>query len=108
MSGLKMTEGQWQKRITNTATLNGWRWAHFRVAKVRADRWATPQSGDKGFPDLVLARGGVVILAELKTDVGDFREGQEEWLAQLGGYGRCWRPADWPAVLAELTEKRVA
>lgn len=100
-----MTEDEWQKRVTDTAERYHWKWAHFRKAIVRNGRWATPQSGDPGFPDLILARRGVVIVAELKTDNGTFRKGQPEWLTELGGHGRLWRPKDWPAVLDELSRR---
>jgi hypothetical protein len=58
--------------------------------------------GDVGAPDLLLARGGVVLLAELKADRGRLGPGQREWLAEAGGHGRLWRPRDWEDVLAEL------
>lgn len=105
MTTRALSEDQWQQRIVEAAKLHGWRWAHFRAAKIR-DRWVTPQSGDPGFPDLVLARDGEVIVAELKTDIGPFRPGQKDWLAELGGYGRLWRPADWDSVHEELRRPR--
>jgi hypothetical protein len=101
-----VTEAEFQDRITQAATLNGWRWAHFRAAQVRNGRWATPQSGHPGFPDLVLARDGVLIIPENKTDTGRLRPGQAEWLDALGDHGRLWRPEDWPQIHAELSEKR--
>lgn len=96
------SEDDFQSFVTNLATLCGWKWAHFRKAKVRHDQWATPQSGDKGFPDLVLTRDGVVLVVELKSDRGGFRPGQREWLAALGPYGRCWRPRDRQTVIDTL------
>ncbi len=55
-------------------------------------------AGDKGFPDLVLAREGQLILAELKTDTGKPTDEQRAWLAALGAHGRLWRPAHWDEV----------
>jgi hypothetical protein len=103
-----MREAEFQRRIIEAAKWHGWRYAHFNPAQVRKGQWATPQSGDKGFPDLVLARDGAVILAELKTDKGRLGEGQPEWLDALGDHGRLWRPAGWDSVLAELTVRRAA
>lgn len=102
MTALRLSEAQWQERVVAAAALNGWRWAHFRPAQVRGGRWATPQSGDLGFPDLVLARHGELMVAELKSDTGAFRPGQKDWLTELGAHGRIWRPADWDTVHDEL------
>jgi hypothetical protein len=95
------TEDDFQRRIIDTARLHGWRLAHFRPART-ARGWATPITGDVGFPDLVLARHGTVILAELKSDTGGLGPGQPEWLVAAGAHARLWRPVDWPAILAEL------
>jgi hypothetical protein len=57
-------------------------------------------SGDPGFPDLVLARGGVVLHVELKSEKGKVRPEQSEWLAELGG--EIWRPSDWPGIQERL------
>ena len=62
--------------------------------------------GDPGLPDLILARGGVVIFAELKSEQGRLSDAQERWFAALHldeavkhfGYHshetRVWRPSD--------------
>ena len=47
-------------------------------------------SSKRGFPDLVLARDGVVILAELKTERGTMTPEQKEWKA--AGVGHLWKP----------------
>ena len=57
--------------------------------------------GHIGFPDLVLAREGVVIFAELKAEKGRLRPDQEKWIAALGAC-YVWRPSDWPAILQIL------
>ena len=59
-----------------------------------------------GFPDLVLARGGFVIFAELKADKGKTSDDQEAWLLALGGESFqsertlvvVWRPRDWSTI----------
>ena len=60
--------------------------------------------GDRGLPDLVIAKNGRVLLAELKTDTGRLGPGQQDWLDALGPHGRLWRPRDWNDVLADLKE----
>jgi hypothetical protein len=100
--GQAMTESDFQRRVIQAAHLYGWRVAHFRPAMSRSGRWSTPMEGDRGFPDLVLARGGRVLVAELKTDAGRLGPGQEDWLSALGEHARLWRPRDWQAVLAEI------
>lgn len=101
-----------------------------QVAKAR--RWMpyhTHRSdrSDVGFPDLVLARKGRVVFAELKAVTGSWRDGQREFLAELAGdtpddwhfdrcvyrwsneKGRarlivaCWTPLSWREINGILT-----
>lgn len=51
--------------VLDLAALQGWRVHHDRPARV-AEGWRTAISGNKGFPDLALARRGVVLFRELK------------------------------------------
>jgi hypothetical protein len=97
-----MNEDDFKQRVIDTATTYGWMVVHYRPAKT-SKGYRTPLQGHKGCPDLILARDNVVILAELKTDTGNATPEQKKWLAALGPHGRVWRPADWPAVLKELT-----
>jgi len=98
-----MSEDDFKGRVIGYAKLNGWMVTHFRPAKLPSGRWATPLEGHAGFPDLALARDGVVILAELKSDDGKPTAEQKKWLAAIGSQGRVWRPADWDAVVVELS-----
>lgn len=79
---------------------------------ARRSGWAVYHTFDSrrseaGFPDLVLVRAGVLLFVELKRDSGRVSLAQAHWHALLGeveGVGvRLWRPADWPAIVAELT-----
>lgn len=99
-----MSEADFQQRVMDTARLAGWLCCHFRPAKTQRGRWVTPMAGDKGFPDLALAKDGRVLLAELKTDKGKPTPEQVAWLSAVGGHGRLWRPTDWPDVLKELQQ----
>lgn len=102
---MKLSEDDLKARIIDTAKAYGWRVCHFRPART-AKGWRTPLEGDKGLPDLVLARDGVVILAELKSDKGKPTDDQVLWLEALGGHGRLWAPKDWPTIQAELRKVR--
>jgi hypothetical protein len=93
----ELTEEQWQQRVTTFATLNGWRSYHTYDSR----------RSDPGFPNLVMIRDGVLIVAELKTDKGKVTKAQMEWLAlfasvglrtnaEVGAY--IWRPRDWTTI----------
>lgn len=93
-----MSEAALQSAILELAKLLGWRCAHFRPAQTRTGRWLTPVSADgAGFPDLLMARGQVLIAAELKADKGRLTPAQTEWLDALSNVCDVyvWRPADW-------------
>ena len=99
-----LTEAQFQRqRVIDTAKLHGWLVWHARSAWTTRG-YRTPIVGDKGAPDLLLARAGTVLLVELKTDNGRTTPAQRHWLHALGPYARLWRPRDWPHILTELKE----
>lgn len=99
-----MSEEDFQRRVMDTAKRHGWMCVHYRKAMTASGRVITPVQGDKGGQDLILARAGVVILAELKRDKNaDVKPGQREWQAAGGAHSRWWRPSDWDAILAELS-----
>lgn len=98
----RLSEDDLQRRILDTAKANGWRRVHVRPARTARGNWVTPYQGDPGLPDLILARAGQVLLAELKSADGRMRPGQPEWLEALGPHGRLWKPSDWPDILREL------
>ena len=72
-------------------------WAGWVVYYVPDSRW----TDTRGWPDLVLARGGRVLFRELKTDIGRVSKEQVWWIEQLtaaGADAKVWRPADWPEI----------
>lgn len=81
-----------------------WDWCavHFRPAMRQSGGYSTPVQGMKGSPDLFLARNGVIIHAELKSNRGSLRPEQRVWRDHLGAAHRLWRPRDWPNIVAEL------
>lgn len=97
-----MNEAEFTNTVIELAKWMGWRVAHFRPARMQSGRWATPMQGHVGYPDLTLARRGVVLFAELKTDNGRLGNGQAEWAQELGDQYRLWRPKDMRRIREEL------
>ncbi len=106
MSRTYLHEVDFQSRVVDLAHLWGWHVVHYRAAWQRG-KWRTPMQGDQGCPDLILARGGVVILAELKTDSGKPTAAQLAWLTAAGEHARLWRPRDWDEIVATLRRSPV-
>ena len=83
-----MTEGEFQKRITDLCDWLGLKWHH--ETDSRRTR--------KGWPDLVICGPEKVIIVELKSPRGKVTKEQHEWLISLSRAGiSCyvWRPDDW-------------
>lgn len=102
------TERSFQNCVIHLAQLHGWHVMHQRPARVERKgktSWRTAIEGNAGFPDLVLARHGVVICAELKSNKGKLSESQQHWLVHLGALARVWRPEDWDDIHDELTAR---
>jgi hypothetical protein len=92
-------ESELESSVMDLARVLGWRRAHFRPAMLPSGKWATHMSGDVGFPDLVLARRGALIVAELKRSQGRPTPDQLAWLDVLGSVpgvtAALWRTEDW-------------
>lgn len=102
---LPLTENDFQRRVVALAHQCQWLVHHTHTVQING-AYRTPIVGDRGLPDLILARDGALILAELKTDKGRLGPGQADWLTALGPHARLWRPRDWPAIMAELGAPR--
>jgi hypothetical protein len=94
-------ESDFQSTLIDYAKLRGWFVCHQRPART-ATGWRTAIEGHEGFPDLVLARRGTVLLVELKGARGRPTPQQAAWGVQIGEQYRLWRPQDWPQILQEL------
>lgn len=83
--------GEW---VIDEAHHAGWLAHHVRGSWSRG-RFQTAVSGDKGFPDFVLARNGRIIFAELKTEHGKLSPEQGAWMQELGDLAlvMVWRPS---------------
>ena len=101
-----MKEREFTDMIINLAKLYRWRVVHFRPARLMRhgqESWGTAIQGDKGFPDLIMARSGIVLHCELKTESGSLGVGQPEWAKEIGSSYRLWRPRDWDTIVKELS-----
>lgn len=95
---MALTETQLQTCVMDLARLHGLRIHHCRPART-ANGWATPISGNKGFPDLVIVGPAGVLFRELKAANGKLSPEQTTWLDMLdlaGADAGVWRPVDWP------------
>jgi len=107
-----VTERELTKAIVAFARERGWLVAHFETSRAMREGggFLTAQRGDKGFPDLVMARASRLVFAELKTARGRVDFNQATWLNRLESVGgvvggvECyvWRPAHWPDDVAEV------
>lgn len=89
------TEAEFQLAVLAYAGIHGWLAHHDRPSQSK-DGWVTAIQGDAGFPDLVLARGGIVHHWELKSEKGVVSEAQQEWVDAL--HGRVMRPSQWDVI----------
>ena len=92
------TEAHFQKRVIDLAHARGWLVHHTRTVRMPSGAYATPLQGDPGFPDLVMARKGVLILAELKSEKGRVEPEQRLWLDAISSQHEVWRPSDWSKI----------
>lgn len=77
-----MSERELQEHVVSMAKALGWLVNH---------AWDSRRS-ESGLPDLVMARRGTVLLAELKTERGTLSPAQWEW--QHAATAELWRPSD--------------
>ena len=103
------SEAEFQKAVITLAKLHGWKVMHTQPAQIRPGRWITPNTGDQGFPDLVMvhpSRGCIYV--EIKTDKGVVSNTQWEWLITLEDAGcevHVWRPYDLEKISERLARK---
>jgi hypothetical protein len=87
----ELSEEEFQSRVIALAKEKGWRVYHTRDSR----------RSEKGFPDLILLRGEVEIVAELKVPPNKPTSEQREWLAAFQKAGRptfVFYPTDWNEI----------
>lgn len=87
---VQQTEAQFAAAVIEYAELCGW--------LVKRDPMYRATAASPGFPDLVLARGGVVRFMELKSEKGRLTEAQWDWAHAIGEQWYVMRPSDWPEI----------
>lgn len=106
MKQIDPSETEFLNLVVEYATIRGWLVHHDRPAMNRAGDYRTAMQGDAGFPDLVLARYGRVVFAELKSKTGKPTPAQSRWADHLNyplGFETAfdyylWRPEAWPTI----------
>lgn len=99
-----LTEADFQEKVLALARLRGWLIHHDRRAPDprQGGKWRTVIEGDKGFPDLVLAREGTIIFAELKSEKGRMLPHQHAWINHLLGTRGMVEVEETPALIVEV------
>jgi len=92
-----VSEAQWRQQVLDWADQRGWL-AYFT--------WNSTHS-PPGFPDLVLVKGDLVLIVELKTMTGRLSRVQCHWQLALSRAkrvlaGLVWRPSDEDEILELL------
>jgi len=93
--GIKEREDDFGSWLMDCAHLNGWLASHTRPAMVVKNgeiTYRTPIQGDKGAQDWILARGGVVLPIELKSENGKLTPEEKAWQKAANGF--VFRPSD--------------
>lgn len=96
----RMSEAQWQRRITDLCE-----WLHLSWNHNPDSRRSNP-----GWPDLAIWGPGGFLLAELKTATGRVSSAQQLAHLTLEAAGvevHVWRPSHWPEVQERLRELAV-
>ena len=96
-----MKEVAFEREVVRYARQRGWL-VHYDIPSYRRGMLRTQQGGDNGYPDVTLARGGVVLHCELKAQKGSFVGNQKRWRDAIGASWRGWKPRDVATIVAEL------
>lgn len=104
-----VSEGDFQKIVVRAAVSFGWLVAHCRKVLVKsgADKFHYETPMAPGWPDLTMAKAGLLVFAELKVG-GNTRDGNQlvwgDLLSDVGGGVAyyCWHLRHWPFILRLL------
>jgi hypothetical protein len=85
-----MSETTLKKAVVFLAKAHGWKVFSLSMTGIKR-----PQRDTAGYPDLTLARRGLVLWMELKKEEADLYEAQEAWRRVLpDGFYAVVRPSD--------------
>ena len=94
-----MTEKEWQAQVVKLAKDEGWMAYHTYDSR----------RSEAGWVDLVLVRGPMLLLLELKTESGKVTDAQQAWIDALKKvrivHADIARPRHWDDVRRALTER---
>ena len=93
-----MTETQVFEEIRRTANDHGWRIYHTYNSR----------RSEAGFPDVVLVRGGQLLMWELKKASGRVTTQQQQWIDDLAACPGVDARAVWPSDLDDCLQQMVA
>lgn len=95
-----LTEAQLSGLVVELARLGGWRRYHTFNSR----------RSTHGFPDWVFVKGGRMIAAELKSEIGRPTDDQVAWLDALsevpGVEVYLWKPSDFDEIAEVLTGRK--
>lgn len=102
------TELACQATIVAAARMAGWLVHAERASLTQTGRWATAIQGDRGWPDIVLTRAGVLLVVELKRKPNTVEPEQVKWhnaLRLVPGVitGILWVPDQQQAFVDAIT-----
>lgn len=89
------SEREFQSAVVALAKCRGWKTYHTFDSRRSAEGWF----------DLVCARVGRVLFAELKRESGKQTDEQLAWFTMFVSAGKevyCWRPSDWRQICEVL------
>ncbi len=84
----EMTENGLKQAVLKVAYAQGWLVFHVPATNIRG-------SQGRGYPDLTLARDGVVLWMELKAEGGKVSMEQWHWISALQPYAHVITPEEW-------------
>lgn len=98
----RMNEKEFTRTVIALAQSEGWLAAHFLPSINRRGQWRTAVQGDgAGFPDVVLVRGGWILMPELKIPPNKPTPEQQKWIQALNGahvFSEVWTPTMLPEI----------
>ncbi len=94
-----ISEDEFTDQVVELLSIRGWMVVHFRKARKKDGRWMTPIKGHVGSPDILAARFGQVLMAELKVGRNKPTPEQELWLHHAGKHAFLWYPKHWDQIV---------